>query len=282
MSKLLRADFARLLKSKVFWVCTLFVFLSEVYNCFDLYREMKSTVGSLPNSDSLLFDVCMEMIILAPIFTALFVGTDYSNGTVRNKIIVGHTRTEIYLSNLIVCSSALLIIQLVGMLTVVGIGFPLVGNMEKSFLSLLILSLISFATIVALGSICLLIAMSIHSKAHSVVAAILAGIVLLVGAFVIGNGLNQPEYTSSVSVSLAEDGVDNSDNQVVMEKNPYYISGAKRDVYEFLYDFLPGCQTVQILEQNPEHPARLPVYSLSIILATTACGVLLFRKKDIK
>lgn len=282
MSKLLRADFARLLKSKVFWFCLLFVFLSEVFSSVGLYRETKSITGYLAHCDSLLFDVCAQMIIIAAIFSGLFVGTDYSNGTIRNKIIVGHTRTEIYLSNLIVCSSALLIIQLVGMLTAVGIGFPLVGNMEKSFLSLFVLSLISFATTIALSALFLLIAMMIHSKAHSVVAAIIVAIVLLIGAFVIGDGLNQPEYTSSVTVSVAEDGVDNSDNQMVMEKNPYYISGAKRDLYEFLYDFLPGCQMMQISEQNPEHPARLPVYSLSIILATTACGVLLFRKKDIK
>lgn len=280
MSKLLRADFARLFKSKVFWFFMAFVFVSEVFSCIDLYRE--KTKGYFPNGDSLLFDVCVQMLIIAAVFIGLFVGTDYSNGTVRNKIIVGHTRTEIYFSNLIVCSSALAMIQLVGMLTVVGIGFPLVGNIEKSFMSLFILSLISFATTIALSSLLLLIAMLIHSKSHSVVVAIIVSIVLLIGAFVIANGLNQPEYTSSVSVSASEDGVNSSDNQIVMEKNPYYLSGAKRDVYEFLYDFLPGCQTMQILEQNPAHPARLPVYSLILIVITTACGVFVFRKKDIK
>ena len=33
-------------------------------------------------------------------FTSLFIGTEYDYGTIRNKIIVGHSRTSIYFSNL--------------------------------------------------------------------------------------------------------------------------------------------------------------------------------------
>jgi hypothetical protein len=61
-----------------------------------------------------------------------------------------------------------------------------------------------------------------------------------------------------------------------------YVSGTKRTVYEFLYDFLPGCQMRQIAEQNPENPERLPLYSLLITVVTTACGIFFFRRKDLK
>ncbi|MGY3662454.1 MAG: hypothetical protein ACXAHE_00930 [Roseburia sp. 1XD42-69] len=43
----------------------------------------------------------------------MFLGTDYSDGTIRNKLTVGHTRTNIYLANLIVTFAAGLLIMCV-------------------------------------------------------------------------------------------------------------------------------------------------------------------------
>lgn len=49
-------------------------------------------------------------VILAPIvnavLTALFIGNDYSSGTMRSKRIAGHRRGIIYLANLLVCICA--------------------------------------------------------------------------------------------------------------------------------------------------------------------------------
>lgn len=55
---------------------------------------------------NVLFIYALTVAILIPAFVSLFVGTEYSDGTIRNKMIIGHTRTCIYLSNLIVCSTA--------------------------------------------------------------------------------------------------------------------------------------------------------------------------------
>ena len=50
------------------------------------------------------------MGLVAAILTSMFIGSEYSDGTIRNKLVVGHSRMRIYLANLIVCSVACVLI----------------------------------------------------------------------------------------------------------------------------------------------------------------------------
>ena len=52
------------------------------------------------------------MGLVAAILTSMFIGSEYSDGTIRNKLVVGHSRMRIYLANLIVCSVACVLIFL--------------------------------------------------------------------------------------------------------------------------------------------------------------------------
>jgi hypothetical protein len=64
-------------------------------------------------------------VILA-ISIARFIGTDYDDGTIRNKFIIGYTRSEIYAANLLtccICSTLLFVSWAVGGLA----GIPYFG-----------------------------------------------------------------------------------------------------------------------------------------------------------
>ena len=53
------------------------------------------------------------------------------------------------------------------------------------------------------------------------------------------------------------------EENVERQKNPHYLTGIKRDIYEFLNDFLPGSQMLQIAEQEidvSESGVKLPAY----------------------
>lgn len=95
MYKLLKADFYRLIKNKIFWgiiIITLFM------GCFFL-----NNLEFLGNSIELLIMSHLGTIgFFISLFTTLFVGLEYANGTIRNKIVAGHSRIKIYLSNLII------------------------------------------------------------------------------------------------------------------------------------------------------------------------------------
>lgn len=66
------------------------------------------------------------------------------------------------------------------------------------------------------------------------------------------------------------------------EPNPNYVSGTKRELYEFINEFLPGGQSFKIAQMSSESPERLMIYSIVIIVLTTGAGVWIFKKKDLK
>lgn len=49
----------------------------------------------------LFFIYALFVPLMVSLLTALFIGTDYSDGTMRNKLIAGHVRRKIYVANLI-------------------------------------------------------------------------------------------------------------------------------------------------------------------------------------
>ena len=66
------------------------------------------------------------------------------------------------------------------------------------------------------------------------------------------------------------------------QRNPNYLSGTKRRMYEFFNDFTPGGQVFKLANMNAERPALLGLYDGVILFAVTGCGVLIFRRKDLK
>lgn len=281
MSRLLRAEFSRLFKSRIFWIGIIYALGIGALSSTTQYREMVSTPGYHPHIDNILYSNCLFMPIVAAVFVGLFVGTDYSDGTIRNKLMIGHTRTEVYFSNLFVCMIALFIIHLVEILAVLGIGVPLVGNLEMPVSVLVKLGLISLVTLVALTSIYLLISMLIQSKANASVTAIVLSIVFLMSAMVLQNRLNAPKYYEEMDYTYTDEDGNTREYHQEREMNRKYLSGTKREIYEFLYDVLPGCQMLQMARQDLENPGRLPLYSLAVTVVTTACGVCFFRRKNL-
>lgn len=245
------------------------------------YREMLETPGYPYYMEDILFSNCIFMPIFSAVFAGLFIGTEYSDGTIRNKLIVGRTRYEVYFSNMIVCTAGLLLIHAADITAILCIGFPLVRTVNAPVSSLILLGLISIVTVTALSAVFTLMSMLVHHKAGCCVAAVLLSFIFLVSAMTIESRLNAPEYYPSMSATFTDESGGMQIENTGEVKNPHYLTGTKRKVYEFLYDFLPGCQMLQITSQSPENPGILPLYSLSIIVAATACGTFFFRRKNI-
>lgn len=102
---------------------------------------------------------------------------------------------------------------------------------------------------------------------------ILSAFVLLFIAIFIYSKLAQPEMYEAVSIG---------ESNLEMMANPNYISGIKREIYQFFMDFLPSGQCSQIGNLEVPHPFRMGIYSLLIIIVSNILGIFCFRKKDLK
>ncbi|MDD7515434.1 hypothetical protein, partial [Ruminococcus flavefaciens] len=70
---------------------------------------------------ALAFSMIGTMTMFISITAGLFIITDFKNNTIRNKIIIGHSRTKIYLANLIISLTVAFIYQMAFWLTLIGL-----------------------------------------------------------------------------------------------------------------------------------------------------------------
>ena len=129
MNKLLSAEFMRLYKSFVFKLCLIFsaglgVF-AVIIRWLDI-RKHADTYAQLSveyrNADGLIFVGSLYMIFAVAVFVSIFVGTEYSDGTIRNKLTIGHKRSKIYFSKLIVCAAVTFTINILYIVVVLLFG----------------------------------------------------------------------------------------------------------------------------------------------------------------
>lgn len=283
MTKLLRAGFSRLKNDKMFWIGNIFMIVIGIIIPLKSYFDARGS-GYMPSFDSYFFGFALFTGVIAAVFISLFVGTEYSDGTMRNKIVVGHTRSAIYLSNFIVNITAAFITNLAFIITVSAVGIPLFGTLTISTKSVLLLLSASILMTVAFSAIFTLLAMLIQSRTIVAIVCILGVVAMFVISITINQRLSEPEFYESFTYTATGESDEVTDLAEGVEKmpNPNYLQPKQRVVYEFFYDLLPTGQSMQISQRATPHPWQMMLYSLCIILATTSSGVFFFRKKDLK
>lgn len=276
MPKLLRANFSRLLHDRAFRL------LSALMAFFGTSMAVVNAVHARQDGEIWVMDYTIFIyVILAPIvnavLTALFIGNDYSSGTMRNKRIAGHRRGIIYLANLLVCICAGICLCLAFALPQAAAGLLLKGELNAAPATILLYVGLSFALMIAFTALFTLIAMLCQNKSHTTAGCILLTFALLFAGVYISSTLEEPEYLAAYSYT--ENGVTVEEPE---QRNPYYITGMKRQVYEFLQDLTPGGQVIQISEMGVKKPAMLAIYDGLILLLVTGFGLVFFRREDLK
>ncbi|MCI8327255.1 MAG: ABC transporter permease subunit [Lachnospiraceae bacterium] len=280
MSRLLHAGFAKLGKSKIFYCGMAVMFFYSMIAIFSTYgSKMRYPNEAHPFTDMTFAGGPMLLIVVA-VFIGIFIGTEYSDGTIRNKVIVGHSRWAIYFSNLIVCTVASISMHLVFIVSELIVGKIVLDESAIRARIILQYAMCSIITVTALAAICLLISMLVQNKASGAVMVTVLSFALLMGAAMINNKLSAPKYFESYAYMDDEGKI----HEEPRTRNVNYLTGTKRKIYEFLWDFLPSCQFLQIGEQGMERKdfGRLPLYALFLVVITTSCGMIVFCRKDLK
>ena len=204
-----------------------------------------------------------ELILVSLLIS--FLCSEDSQHTIRNKIAVGKTRRDIYLSELAVCILLAVALDLL-YVAAVGIfgGWPILqphmwGRLAGRIPALIAVDLLAWA---AYASVVRLLAAAAGRKSGT----ILAVCVMIILEFCMYG------FSSGVFTFL-EHGPTHA--WTTAEKFKSFFA-------HFIMDFWPSAQHIQLTRLDTPNLWRMPLMSLVVIAVSTGLGLAVFRRKDLR
>ena len=279
MIKLLRGNLNRLFKNKVFWLCVAAIILCSVFMIRQGVLLMESDRKPV-TLDEYYFRLGPFVALFLSVFIPMFLGAEYSFGTIRNKLTMGFTRDKIYLSYFLSSLIGVGIILTAWFLAGLTGIFQL-GVWKSGAANIIISFLVTILYSTALTAFFTFFSVMITGRSASVVFQIVFALGIILAASTLYNRLCEPEESRGIVFVNGE---------LVMtepEANPMYIGGVLRKIYVALVNILPTGQGILMLhEESAESvPLNIPLQIVSSILIAfvmTAVGISVFRKKDLK
>ena len=128
MRKLFRAAFYRTENKKMIRIELVIAVLLSAFIILNGYFQTNLTNAYIYKLVARFFGYSPLMGPFIAVFAAYLWGTDYEYGTLRNKLICGHTREEVYFSNLLLTICAGLSTALIWLIVNGMLGIPLLGT----------------------------------------------------------------------------------------------------------------------------------------------------------
>lgn len=280
MRKLLSANLARLWKSNIFWalevVC--FVFGVFVYALVAINTHNLGQGWLEYNAHAYFYFPILFIAVVIAIFSCFFIGTDYSDGTIRNKLIVGHSREGIYLSYLMVTAAVAILLVAGYWLAVFAVGLPFSGSAVITHVELQPWRMMNFVlVIIEYAALFVLLSMLHSNKARNVAISLLVAASVIVMGMLLYSRYAEPEFVNQVVV-LPDGGLE----LIQGVANSQYLSGITRTVVKWFTLIFPSGSVMLNLDRNFGFDWRNPMISVILIVIVTAIGMRLLKKKDIK
>ena len=195
MSRLLKADLYRMWKSRLTLIALILALAFPLFMVL-LYVGIRAMSGlgdemldavSMFNANTVIgscYSLTNNIGLVVPAFAGILVCTDYSNGTLRNKVIAGNRRSEIYLSHLIVTILFSVVIMTIytGMTTVFSLLFLPFQRDPSMNLAREVLYFVSYGTMtfVFIATVSTLFAMTFRNAAPTIIFTIVLALLLMI------------------------------------------------------------------------------------------------------
>ncbi len=257
MIRILRADFTRLRKNFTFWVSLIGMLVLTSIFMFIQATSMDYTVAL-----SRVIFLPMSMYGLAmSAFVSAFVGTDFSDGFIRNKLLSTNHRSNYVISQIIVCCTACATVYIVVTAFAAGVGQFFFENDIKGidFIRFFVLGL---GMSLVSGCLFSVITLVCSNKINAITCCMGLAFIMLVLAMRTNSVLVQTQY---------KDGI----------LNPKYVDGFQRALNSILHDLNPCGQAAQLSSWEVWHPIRMIIIDISLLFGLSVLGCLLFKRKDI-
>lgn len=280
MRKLLSANFSRLWKSKIFWALeALCAIAGAVFYILAIVNT--KNIGEdwyLWNGNYYFFIVLVYIGAIMAVFSSFYIGAEYSDGTIRNKLNVGSCRNSIYLANLVVVVAAGVLFVITHILASIAVGLPFFGSLIWQALSPIGWRIVAaLVMILCYGAVFTFFAMLDSNKSRSLLISFVLALAIVFGGLFTTSRLNEPELTSRMVMQA-----DGSYQREFDLPNSRYITGTTRMIYTFVDACIPASQSFNIARSEGEFNMLAIVCQLGVTAVFTVAGVILFKKKDIK
>lgn len=272
MGNLIRAHMARLWKTPVYWLALVIMLPYGLGLCNSAIGDFQSGGAATAGlwGQPLCGSGLLIGIILATVFS-LFFGAEHADGTIRNKLIAGHGRASIYLATLVANLLAALTLYAVNLLAWAPRLPWMLRNFPAPEPSRLALCLGGTVLLLAeYCSVCVMLCMLVQRR------SLLAVVLILLMVFLFFAGIQAQDAYETATNGGMQLMIDEAGNQQWVFHEP----GQAGALAAFFYDALPVCQAYRYMTM--EATGAMLCYSAGLTVLTTALGLILFKKKDIR
>ncbi len=279
MSKLVSANFSRVFRNKYFWICLIVVCAMASSIAIGFTQDNPWCKEQISHETKrVCFKYTPLLAGIVAMFVSLFVGEEYGNKTIRNKVAAGYSKGKIYGANWLVCvvvggAYYLLFFLIIALPIAPWAGLlKYNGNIVAEFLKGMFIDLFAIFAVV---SIAVFISMLVKNRVASLASVMVMSVLLFLLSVITYDGIREQEFKMVI---------DTETGTVSQVKNPDYEDGVKRVVCQAIMDIQPFGQMGLVLV-NRATEARvvlLPIYSCLIMALSTWGGACLFSKKDLE
>ncbi len=309
MAKLLRAGLRRYLHSIIFWIA----FVANIFLGFH---------AAINARNFMLDDVFIiaEFIVFAVMITWL-VSRELDEGIVRNKLICGHTRTQIFISEIVLAICTISVMFLIfatiftGFNTYIFAKAPTVA-LVKIFFDVWLVNICFAIIFTVLGLL-------VNKRAIVAVLNLILVLGIVFASYGLETVLEQKEYWEFYEYEAVITTDENGNTHITstpiegseyLEKNPRYIGGIPREIFKVLYRISPHGHMIKHLNlsldwfgynyyelytdedtawENSDKDLTVTkeqmtemnydiIWSLAVNTCIITLGYILFRKKEFK
>jgi len=253
------------------------IVILSLVNVFNSARscEAMAASGYIMSLEDYYFNQAPLIGTFLALVISMFLGTEFSEGTIRNKLCIGHKRDEIFLSNFISCAVATIALTTVWLLTS-ALLFGMIGTLEMEVSKFIGCIFVAVGIAVSFAALYTMIGSISSNKAMTIIYTFAVFIILAIAASALYDRLCEPELNQGMTFVGTQ--------LVEMEPtpNPLYLSGTIRTVCEVALELLPTGQALLLSDVAIEYPVRAIALSAVFTIVTLLVGSMLFRRKDIK
>lgn len=282
MCRIFRSELNRLLNFKIYWLECIAVII------FSVYPILLNDYSIIPDIDGFLFRIMTIISFFSVFFVSQFIGDEYAYGTVRNKIIMGHSRMKIYFAELILNYLSVVNLFNISIISVVISGA--IRRWKYNFLFDILFKsyVMCLCTLLLIIAICLIISMNSKSKIVSLISLIAVFYIFSLFGVDAHSKLAEPEMRLPYEFEIVEEINEPLPNKM-------YQSGNMRNIYENILLVDPCGQAYYesesmydkeekyISSEILKYPfQKIFIYSIIESVVITTAGIFIFRKKDLK